>query len=64
MNAITERLLKSRRIQRRQIMRTMNVALLAIFLSGALLLSCARQTPAPPATPAQPAVLGDGADAK
>jgi hypothetical protein len=30
MNAITERLLKSRRIQRRQIMRTMNVALLAI----------------------------------
>jgi succinylarginine dihydrolase len=45
-------------------MRTMNVALLAIFLSGALLLSCARQTPAPPATPAQPAVLGDGADAK
>jgi hypothetical protein len=64
MNAITERLLKSRRIQRRQIMRTMNVALLAIFLSGALLLSCAQQTPAPPATPAQPAVLDDGADAK
>jgi hypothetical protein len=45
-------------------MRTMNVALLAIFLSVALLSSCARQTPAPPADPAQPAVLGDGADAK
>ena len=45
-------------------MRTMNVALLAISLSGALLLSCARQAPAPPATPAQPAVLGDGAGAK
>jgi hypothetical protein len=36
MNAITERLLKSRRIQRRQIMRTMKVALLAIPLSGDL----------------------------
>jgi hypothetical protein len=42
----------------------MNVALLAIFLSGALLLSCTRQAQEPPAAPAQPAVLGDGAGAK
>ena len=45
-------------IQKRQIMRTMNVALLAISLSGALLLSCAGQDTA------LPAVFGDGADAK
>jgi hypothetical protein len=46
-------------------MRTMKVALLAIPLSVALLLSCAHQAPAePPAAPAQPAVLGDGAGAK
>ena len=46
-------------------MRTMNVALLAIFLSGALLLSFAHQAPAEsPAAPEQPAVLGDGAGAK
>jgi hypothetical protein len=45
-------------------MKTMNVALLAILLSVALLASCARQDTTPPATPAQPAVLSDGADAK
>lgn len=39
-------------------MRMMNVALLAISLSVALLLSCGRQAPA------QPVVLGDGTDAK
>ena len=61
MNAITER----RRIQIRQIMRTMKVTLLAIPLSVTLLSSCAHQAPAPPpAAPALPAVFGDGADAK
>ena len=46
-------------------MRTMKVALLAIPLSVALLMICAQQAPAePPAAPAQPAVLGDGAGAK
>jgi hypothetical protein len=39
-------------------MRTMNVALLTIFLSVALSLSCAGQDPA------LPAVFGDGADAR
>jgi hypothetical protein len=64
MNAITERLLKSQRIQRRQIMRTMKVTLLAIPLSVTLLSSCARQDTEPPADSALPAVFGDGADAK
>ena len=46
-------------------MRTMKVTLLAIPLSVALLSSCSDQAPVEPAaTPAQPAVLSDGADAK
>jgi hypothetical protein len=46
-------------------MRTTKVALLAIPLAVALLLSFAHQAPAEsPAAPEQPAVLSDGADAK
>jgi hypothetical protein len=45
-------------------MKTMNVALLAILLSVALLSSCARQDTTPPADSALPAVFGDGAGAK
>ena len=45
-------------------MKTINVALLAILISVALLSSCARQDTTPPADSAQPAVLSDGADAK
>ena len=65
MNAITERLLKSRRIQRRQIVRTTKVTFSAIPLSVALLLSFAHQAVAEsPAAPEQPAVLSDGVGAK
>ena len=45
-------------------MKTMNVALLAILLSVALLSSCARQDTTPPADSALPAVFGDGDGAK
>jgi hypothetical protein len=45
-------------------MRTKKMTLLAIPLSVTLLSGCARQAPEPPAAPAQPAVLGDGAGAK
>jgi hypothetical protein len=44
--------------------RTMKMALLAGSLVGAMSLSLAQQAPAPQATSAQPAVLGDGAGAK
>jgi len=45
-------------------MGTMKVALLAVSLLGTLSLSFPQQAPAPNATPAQPAVLGDGAGAR
>jgi hypothetical protein len=42
----------------------MKVALLTVFLLGALSLAFAQQTPAPQPSPTEPAVLGDGAGAK
>ena len=45
-------------------MKTMKAALLAVSLLGALSLAHAQQTPAPQASAAEPAVLGDGAGAR